>query len=102
MRKSSRKDVRVLIAISELDGTTSLRRPRNVSEGGRSIAILNTLGSTKSRWPVALPSTRLVVKVWSDSSTLFESETKPGTEVVRMLCKSSLSKVRSDDLLSMS
>lgn len=101
IKKSSRNEVKVLITISVPCGTTSFNLFKKSSEGGSSVPILKTLGSTSSLCPVALPS-RLVFWAAVISSGLFESETRPGTDDLRMNSRSSLSVVSSDDLVSIS
>ena len=48
IRKSSRKDVKVLDAISDSGGMMSRSRWRKTSDGGRSRPMLETSGSTRS------------------------------------------------------
>jgi hypothetical protein len=100
-RKSSRNDVRVLMTMSELGGTTSFKRPRKSSDGGSKMPMLNTLGSTSSLCPVALPS-RLALVSATLSSALFESDTRPGTDDLRINSRSSRSCAMSGDLVLMS
>ena len=63
VRKSLRKDESVLKTISEPGGIRSRSRLRNKTEGGKSDVMLKTLGSTRSRWPVADPSSCVDVAV---------------------------------------
>src|SRR2546423_14541643 len=53
IKKSSRNEVRVLMAMLELTGTISLRRWRKDNVGGSKRLTLNTLGSTTSLCPAA-------------------------------------------------
>ena len=53
----------MLRTISEPGGIRSRRRLRNDTEGGSNDVMLKTLGSTRSRWPVADPSSCVDVAV---------------------------------------
>src|SRR5271155_728072 len=91
MRKSSRKDVSVLIGISELMGTMSFRCCKKASDGGRRIVMLKTLGSMSSLCPAAEisdadRSAELITPVF-----VRDLETRPGTEVFRISSSSSCS-----------
>ena len=101
-RKSSRKEVKVLMTISEPDGTTSLSRVRKSREGGRRMPILKTLGSTSNLCPVALPSCIALLVFAEMPLALFESDTSPGTDDFKINSRSSLSAASSVDLTSIS
>lgn len=101
-RKSSKKEVKVLMTMSDPGGTTSFNRLRKSSEGGRRMPMLNTLGSTSSLCPVALPSAIVLLLFEDKPFGLFESETSPGTDDFKMKSRSSLSVANSVDLTSMS
>lgn len=100
-KKSSKKEVKVPIAISESTGTRSLSRWMNDNEGGRRRPILNTLGSIRSLWPVpefpCLDCDLSPVVVFCDDLV-----TSPGTEDLNISSKSSRSAFISDDFLSIS
>lgn len=100
-KKSSKNEVKVLMLISAFDGTTSFNRFKKSSDGGNKMPMLKTLGSTSSLCPVALPS-RLVVVLVLTSSGRFESDTSPGTDVLRMTSRSSRSLESSAALVSTS
>lgn len=78
-RKSSRNDVRVLIAMSESIGTMSFNRSRKESEGGKSRLMLKTFGSTSNLCPATGPS--MVKLSLPTPGRRTDFETSPGTEV---------------------
>src|SRR3954454_22983472 len=102
IKKSSRNEVSVLMAMFELIGTISLRRCRNDNVGGSRRFILKTLGSTTSLWPAAA----LSEPAWHVSRLMpvvpRDFETRPGTDDFKMSSKSSCSFFIADDLLSIS
>ena len=95
IKKSSRKDVRVLITISESVGTISLRRDMKDREGGSKSPILNTLGLIKSLCPV--PEWSLLDCNVSPAAVFWpDFETRPGTEERSISSNSSCSAFKSD------
>lgn len=77
-RKSSRNDVRVLIAMSESIGTMSFNRWRKESEGGKSRLMLKTFGSISNLCPATGPS--MVKLSLPTPGRRKDFETSPGTE----------------------
>lgn len=92
-RKSSRNDVRVLIAISESWGTMSLSLCRKERDGGRRMAMLKTLGSVSSLWVAGPPfDARSLLDRFTERLCCLD--TRPGTDVCNILSRSSCSFVR--------
>lgn len=99
--KLSKKDVSVLMTISEVRGTMSLIRWMKDSAGGKSRLILNTVGEISSLCPV--PEFSRLDRLRSLGEVLWRDlDTRPGTDERRISSNSSCSAFISDDFLSTS